>query len=110
MLKWLFRLNIVPDRIIRTAIRVMLRQRLKHEKSPDAAQQSEKLASLITELRQSPIAVNTHDANRQHYEVPASFRKTIINLLKKMLQKYLFCFIFETWIDDRNVKMLLSLT
>ncbi|NCC72218.1 MAG: class I SAM-dependent methyltransferase [Sphingobacteriia bacterium] len=73
MLNWLLRLNVIPDGVIRTGIRVMLRQRLKHEKSRNAAQQNEKLSSLITELGQSPIALNTHDANRQHYEVPASF-------------------------------------
>ena len=59
-------IQLAPDWLIRIGIRRLLRQRLREEESRDAQK-------LIAELRTSPIAINTRDANRQHYEVPAAF-------------------------------------
>lgn len=63
----------VPDTLIRTGIRKLLRQRLKDENLGDPEAQQAHLMQLIGELKQSPIAVHTADANEQHYEVPTAF-------------------------------------
>ena len=65
--------NKLPDFLIRMGIRKLLRQRLLDEKKADTALQQAHFMELISELRSSPIAVNTIDANEQHYEVPTAF-------------------------------------
>lgn len=65
----------VPDFIIRQGIRKLLRQRLKDENKGNPEAQQAHLMKLVEELKQSPIAVNTKDANEQHYEVPTEFYK-----------------------------------
>lgn len=65
--------DMIPDFLIRTGIRRFLRQRLKDERQANAELQQKHLMKLIEELKNSPIAVNTADANEQHYEVPTSF-------------------------------------
>ena len=67
--------NKVPDPLLRKGIRRLLRQRLRDEDKGDPEKQQDHLASLIRQLKDSPIAVNTADANEQHYEVPAAFYK-----------------------------------
>lgn len=61
----------LPDWLIKAGIRRLLAQRLREEaeRDPDA------LAELITT---GPIAVNTADANAQHYEVPAAFFEQVL--------------------------------
>ena len=63
----------VPDPLIRVGIRKLLKQRLLDENKGNTEAQQEHLMRLIEELKASPIAVNTHDANEQHYEVPTEF-------------------------------------
>ena len=63
----------LPDSLIRIGIRRLLRRRLKDEKLPNSELQQEHLMNLIADLKGSPIAVNTPDANAQHYEVPTKF-------------------------------------
>lgn len=63
----------IPDVIIRQGIRKLLKQRLDDETVGDEEAQQEKLNHLIAELKASPIAVNTQDANEQHYELPTKF-------------------------------------
>jgi cyclopropane-fatty-acyl-phospholipid synthase len=65
--------NKVPDFLIRTGIRKLLRQRLQQEKKANAELQQAHLMQLIAELKASPIAINTAEANEQHYEVPTKF-------------------------------------
>ena len=62
---WLDR-NLVPDALIRIGIRRLLAHRLIEESSRDAA-------SWRAEIRSSPLAIHTRDANVQHYEVPTAF-------------------------------------
>ena len=67
--------NLIPDLLIRLAIRRLCKQRLRQEghiyslKSYDG---------LLEELKASPIAINTEAANEQHYEVPADFYKYVL--------------------------------
>jgi cyclopropane-fatty-acyl-phospholipid synthase len=70
------KLDLAPDWLIRIGIRRLLRQRLREEESRDAEK-------LIAELRTSPIAINTRDANRQHYEVPAAFYGLVLGKHRK---------------------------
>lgn len=65
--------NRIPDFLIRKGIRDLLRVRLREEKKPTPEAQQAHLMELIAELKASPIAVNTADANEQHYEVPTAF-------------------------------------
>jgi cyclopropane-fatty-acyl-phospholipid synthase len=65
--------GLLPDAALRLGIRRLLAQRLAHERrgGPDAV--SDRFRAFIAGLRTAPIAVNTPDANAQHYEVPAAF-------------------------------------
>ena len=63
----------VPDVILRQGIRKLLKQRLVDENKGSVELQQAHLSSLIEQLKASPIAVNTVDANQQHYEVPTQF-------------------------------------
>jgi cyclopropane-fatty-acyl-phospholipid synthase len=65
--------NKVPDYLLRQGIRKLLKQRLDDENKGDVEAQQAHLMGLIDELKASPIAVNTADANQQHYEVPTKF-------------------------------------
>src|ERR1043165_5130188 len=63
----------VPDFLIRKGIRNLLKQRLQQEKKANVELQQAHLMKLIAELKSSPIAINTAEANEQHYEVPTKF-------------------------------------
>lgn len=65
--------NKIPDFLLRKGIRKLLQQRLADENKGDVELQQAHLMALITQLKTSPIAVNTADANQQHYEVPTQF-------------------------------------
>ena len=67
--------NLIPDILIRYGIRSLLQKKLDEEtrllKQLGAAQK----LTLVNFLKASPIAVNTKEANQQHYEVPTEFFK-----------------------------------
>ncbi len=63
----------VPDLLLRKGIRKLLKQRLADENKGGVEAQQEHLMNLISQLKASPVAVNTSDANEQHYEVPTEF-------------------------------------
>jgi cyclopropane-fatty-acyl-phospholipid synthase len=63
----------VPDVLLRRGIRQLLRQRLTEEGQGDTEARQARLMSLIGQLSDAPIAVNTMEANEQHYEVPTAF-------------------------------------
>ena len=65
--------NKLPDFLLRQGIRKLLKQRLDDETVGDEELQQRKFNNLINELKESPIAVNTADANEQHYELPTEF-------------------------------------
>ena len=65
--------DLIPDFLIRNRIRALLRQRLRDEDKGSAEANKANLLKLIAELKASPIAINTADANEQHYEVPTEF-------------------------------------
>ena len=65
--------NKIPDFLLRKGIRKLLAQRLSDENKGDVEAQQAHLMELIGRLKASPIAVNTADANQQHYEAPTKF-------------------------------------
>jgi len=70
--------DLVPDPVIRIAIRRLLLQRLREEDQGDPERQQAHLMSLIARLKTSPIAIETTAANAQHYEVPARFFELVL--------------------------------
>ena len=68
----------VPDFLIRHGIRRLLRARLAEEDRGSAEAQQAHLMQLIARLRSSPVAINTDDANLQHYELPSAFFQLVL--------------------------------
>jgi cyclopropane-fatty-acyl-phospholipid synthase len=58
--------GLVPEPVLRAAIRGICALRLRQERGRDAR-------SLVDELRAGDVAIETAAANAQHYEVPAGF-------------------------------------
>jgi cyclopropane-fatty-acyl-phospholipid synthase len=65
--------GLVPDALTRLGIRRLCAQRLRDEHAHDATAAWQQFRRRLEELRQSPLAIETDAANRQHYEVPARF-------------------------------------
>jgi cyclopropane-fatty-acyl-phospholipid synthase len=70
--------DIVPDFLIRMGIRNLLKQRLTEENKGSQEEKQLHLNAYIEKLKASPIAINTIDANEQHYEVPTEFYKYVL--------------------------------
>jgi cyclopropane-fatty-acyl-phospholipid synthase len=68
----------LPDSLIRTGIRRLLRKRLLEHGSVDAASAEESVRAFADTLRKSPIVVAPDLANQQHYDVPAEFFQLIM--------------------------------
>lgn len=78
----------VSDRAIRNIIRYGLAKILAEKEKDDVSTQCNKLLKFVGELKESPIALNTVDANQQHYEVPAEFFQLVLG--KRL--KYSACY------------------
>jgi cyclopropane-fatty-acyl-phospholipid synthase len=70
--KWL-ESGLIPEPLIRMGIRKLLANKLKTERRPTPEAQQDALMAFIAELKNSPIAIQTEQANEQHYELPAGF-------------------------------------
>ncbi len=70
--------GLLPDRLIRFGIRQLDRKRLREENTGNSVQQRQALDRFIAEMHQSPIAIKTHKANEQHYEVPHAFFEHVL--------------------------------
>jgi cyclopropane-fatty-acyl-phospholipid synthase len=68
----------VPDFLVRLGIRRLLKARLAEEDQGDPEAQQRHLMKLIARLKGSPIAINTGDANLQHYELPCGFFERVL--------------------------------
>jgi cyclopropane-fatty-acyl-phospholipid synthase len=80
-ISWSMRLlerDLLPDCLVRFGIRRLLKARLDEERQGSLEAQQRHLMKLITRLRQSPIAINTTDANLQHYELPCAFFELVL--------------------------------
>jgi len=96
--------GLLPDRLIRLGIRYLDKQRLAQEERSDPQEQREAMDRFIARMHESPIAVNTREANEQHYEVPAGFFEAVLG--KHM--KYSGCYWPENVrnLDDAEAAML----
>lgn len=75
--------ELVPDFLIRRQIKALLKSRLKEQDQPDEESLQNHIQSLVRELSDSPIALNTREANEQHYEVPTTFFKYALGMHMK---------------------------
>ena len=63
----------LPDALLRWGIRQQCAQRLQDERRGGIEAESARFQANLRLLRDSPVAVHTDAANRQHYELPAAF-------------------------------------
>ncbi|MCB1647189.1 MAG: class I SAM-dependent methyltransferase [Pseudomonadales bacterium] len=71
----------IPDLLIRTGINQILATRLRQEKR--RFRKGETLAGFAARMADYPLAINTQDANQQHYEVPVDFYDLVLGENKK---------------------------
>jgi cyclopropane-fatty-acyl-phospholipid synthase len=65
--------GLVPDSVIRAAIRRLVEAKRKEIYSGDVEHAANTLNRFVTMMNESPVALQTDAANEQHYEVPAEF-------------------------------------
>ncbi len=70
--------DLLPDALIRFGIRRLLAERLRDERKADAEAQQAHLMAFVEQLRASPVAIATREANEQHYEVPSAFFQHVL--------------------------------
>ena len=78
---WLDRLveaDVLPDAALRAGIRRLLSARLREEDCGDLEADHAQLMRHVGALVRSPIALETHAANEQHYEVPPAFFERVL--------------------------------
>jgi cyclopropane-fatty-acyl-phospholipid synthase len=80
--------NVLPDAAIRLGIRRLLAKKLRDEDCGNVTAQQEKLLNFVRELRESPVAIKTADANEQHYEVPTEFFQLVLGPRMKYSSGY----------------------
>ena len=68
----------VPDPLIRSGIRHLLSAKLHEEGRGDLEERDARFAAFRAGLDASPIAINTADANEQHYQVPTEFYLNVL--------------------------------
>ena len=106
-MSWSMRLlerNLLPDFLVRFGIRRLLKARLAEEDRGSLEEQQRHLMKLIARLRRSPIAINTTEANLQHYELPCAFFALVLGRQLKYSSGY-YHNSAET-LDDAEVNML----
>jgi cyclopropane-fatty-acyl-phospholipid synthase len=65
--------GMVPDFLLRTGIRSLLKERLREIAPPAPQSLADVKWKFVEMMKSSPLAVQTRDANEQHYEVPTEF-------------------------------------
>jgi cyclopropane-fatty-acyl-phospholipid synthase len=96
--------DLLPDSVIRTGIRRLLEARLREEDKGDPQAQQAHLMRFVEELRRSPVAIATREANEQHYELPSAF----FGLVLGRHLKYSSCYFKPgvTALDEAEAEML----
>lgn len=83
MIDNLLKKDVLPDPLIRLGVRQKTKSRIKSLEKMDVAEKEAFLMDFIKERSQGPIAINTGDANDQHYEVPSEFFDLVLGKHKK---------------------------
>ncbi len=97
MLDHLLQQGLLPDQLIRFGINGLLKKRLSDERKGSFNDLEKKRHSLIEELKQSPIAIETDKANDQHYQVPTEFYDYVLGVHKKYS-----CCLYKSWNETLN--------
>ncbi|MGB0385936.1 MAG: SAM-dependent methyltransferase [Ardenticatenaceae bacterium] len=88
---WYMRLlekNMFPDWLLRRAVQGFLVRAARQREALDVDARQAGVQALVARLKKSPIAINTSDANEQHYEVPTEFFEIVLG--KRL--KYSACY------------------
>ncbi|MBC7982725.1 MAG: class I SAM-dependent methyltransferase [Candidatus Obscuribacterales bacterium] len=75
--------GLVPDGVVRAAIRRLCKQRLVDIQAGDAEAASTQGEQFVAAMLSAPIALVPHKANDQHYEVPAAFYEHSLGVHRK---------------------------
>ncbi|PZP99912.1 MAG: SAM-dependent methyltransferase [Variovorax paradoxus] len=73
----------LPDRVVRSGIRHLLRQRLAELHSGDAEAGARITQEFLAQMRAAELAPLPEKANEQHYEVPAAFFAQVLGPHRK---------------------------
>jgi cyclopropane-fatty-acyl-phospholipid synthase len=96
--------GIIPDALIRIGIRHRLAGTLAPFEKLDCEQRQEKVMRHVRELRASPIAIATAEANEQHYELPTAFFQRVLGKHMKYSSGYWDEGVID--IDESEARML----
>ncbi len=80
--------GLIPDALIRLAIRALDRRRLAAERRKDPQEALAAKMRFLAAMRASPIAPEPAAANRQHYEVPPEFFRIVLGRRMKYSAAY----------------------
>ncbi|MEO5713906.1 MAG: cyclopropane-fatty-acyl-phospholipid synthase family protein [Luteolibacter sp.] len=80
--------DLLPDKLIRLGIRTRLAGTLAPFEKLDCEQRQARLMQHVKELRASPIAIATTEANEQHYELPTRFFERVLGKHMKYSSGY----------------------
>ncbi|NRA65408.1 MAG: class I SAM-dependent methyltransferase [Pseudobacteriovorax sp.] len=80
--------GMVPEPVVRLGIKRLLKQRIRDESDSDVEVAQNRFNTLIENLKNSPIAIETKEANRQHYELPAQFFELVMGKYLKYSSGY----------------------
>ena len=75
--------NLVPDTVLRKIIQILLKGTLKKQERIFRQDPDNYLDNYIQSIKSDKIAVDTSEANEQHYEVPVSFYKQVLGAFLK---------------------------
>ena len=68
----------IPDSLLRFGIRRLDRKRLLEIYRPEGPASEKAMDEFVAIMRRSPIALNTQEANQQHYELPPEFFEAVL--------------------------------
>ncbi len=80
--------GLLPDAAVRMGIRNLLAKKLREEDRGGVEAQQAALQDFVNELKASPVAIKTSEANEQHYEVPTEFFKLCLGPRMKYSSGY----------------------
>lgn len=83
MIQTALELGVIPDALLRPAIRAVCRRRLYDEAQGGEQVVEQRIKDYLKEWHQGDIAIQTDAANTQHYEVPAEFYDLVLGPHRK---------------------------
>ncbi len=68
----------IPDPVLRAAIDLRVRGKVRHERRGGAEAIADRKRALLAERAAGPVTTHVDEANRQHYEVPPRFFELVL--------------------------------